>query len=100
MDPRRDDIYNFIINVFNIDWYQNQRENEVFEEQFPSYQIFQAYQRRIINSLDEANLIFAMYLKAYIQQDMIDVMDKEGMEPIGSKGFYYLNGSLTIAANQ
>ena len=97
---RRDAIYNFIVQHFDYhDWERAIEYDEDFhrfETLFPSYVVFQQYQRRIVNALDENALALAEYFKAYIEAKIIQILDQSTMVRTELYGFYYMEGILIL----
>lgn len=97
--PRRQSIYNFIVQNFSTDAFDNARDHDydrTFERTFPSYHAFQTYQRQIVNGLDAGTLAFAEYVKAFIEARILEVHDSDSGSRFNPSGFYYLNGKMVL----
>jgi hypothetical protein len=99
MDPRREKVFNFIVARFDGEDYERainyDDENDTFQNLFPTYWAFQQYQLRVVDALDETNLMFAVYLVSYIERSSIEL--EYGVIPFRADGFYYRDGRIVIS---
>lgn len=89
-------VVNFIQQRFTLDDYiaMVEEENVEFLERYPTYAAIMAYQGAVL--ADPTVLAFAEYIVAYIENNLLQGMDKEGMTPYVIDGFYYLDGKVFL----
>ena len=89
-------VVNFIQQRFTLDDYiaMVEEENVEFLERYPDYEALLNYQREVL--ADPTTLAFAEYVQAYVENNLLQGMDKEGMTPYVLDGFYYLDGKVFL----
>lgn len=86
----KDILYNFIIKHFRYDNFDN------IKDYFETYEIFKTYQKQQLEAVSQDLLDFLLYYMYLINNDAVEQMDKEGMDPCKTESFAFYEDKITI----
>ena len=86
----KDILYNFIIKTYPY----NDIDDVI--DYFPTFDLFKAYQRKMIDELNDDLVQFLTYYMYLINHGKIDQMDKEVMTPYQTKSFAFFKDNILI----
>lgn len=86
----KDILYHFIIKTYPY----NNIDDMI--DHFPTFDLFKAYQREIIDDLSDDLVKFLTYYMYLINHGKIDQMDKESMTPYQTKSFAFFENKILI----
>lgn len=91
--PIKTMLYHFIVNHFDYDSIENMKTY------FETYDIFLAYQKYAINTLDDDQFQFLIYYMYLINNHAIEQMDKDEMRPYQTVSFIFHNNDILLYTN-